>query len=356
MTEGYTYSQLIPLVKECLDEGQSVLLLGHPGIGKTTLSRQMAEKEFKLPYIDLRVAQRDPAELGGMGYPDKDTGTVRWLKPSWFPEVASLINLDEINSGVTKLHQSCCYQIMLDHGIGSFKFPPGTKIMGAGNLEEDNAIVTPLSTALLNRCASFLMRVDTREWLQYAENRGLPADYMAYIAWGREKALYNNTGEAAFPTPRSNEAAARLTARLTQGDTNDTKRKRLVASRIGEAQANQYMTFIKVYRNIKIKDIVDKGLLPPNLTSSEESFLYALIYSLASYVAPIEPAKLAGTRAKNILTLLQKLADKPEYQSTFLRMLVDMLGKKKGFFDVLRTVEGFSQIATRISNILSPAN
>lgn len=352
MLEGYTFKQLKPLVKLCLQKGNSVLIFGHPGVGKSTLSAELAA-DFELPYRDMRIAQRDPAELGGMGFPNKETKTIDWFKPDWFPTVPTFIMLDEINSGVTKLHQSCLYQVMLDGGIGRHKFPKGTMVMGAGNLEEDNAIVTPLSQALHNRCASFILRPSVEEWLVWAEGQGISADYQAWIAFGRDKVLYENTGETAFPSPRSHAKAANAVDGLSEN--GDTTRKRVISSFIGEAHAQQYMTFLKVYRNVNIKDVVDQGVVPTLEGEVEESFLYAFVYSLASFISATAPSKLVGKRAENIVKVLGLFAAKPEYQSTFFRMLVDMVGEKRGVFDVLRTVSEFSTIASRLSQILSAA-
>ncbi len=347
--EGYSYKALFPLALQCLKKGVSVLVLGHPGGGKTTMGKELAA-ELGIPYIILRIAHHEPGELVGMGFPNRETREVEWFRPAWFPKDPSLIILDEINAGVSKLHQSIAYQIALDGGIGDFKFPEGTRVFATGNLIEDNAIVTPLSTALTNRFACFVLKPDVEAWLEWAETVGIPAEYRAYIAWRREKALYDNYGGTAFPTPRSNELAARLSADVD----NEVIKKRLIEACIGEVHAKEYVTFMKIYRDVNLKDIVEKGIIP-EVTKAEKSFLYALVYSLASYISTMSAHKLAGKRVANIVKLLSSFDSMPEYQTVFLKLLVDVLGRKKGFFDALRTCPEFLSIAPKLSVLFSEA-
>ena len=45
---GYTFDQLFPLIRATLDAGISVLLLGSPGIGKSTLAMELAKVMMKV--------------------------------------------------------------------------------------------------------------------------------------------------------------------------------------------------------------------------------------------------------------------------------------------------------------------
>ena len=150
MSEAYTYEQLFPLVKATLEAGISVLILGPPGIGKSTLAAALA-KHIAKPLIDIRLAQKDPAELGGVYFPNRDTKTLELLPPSWVKKACDepcLVFLDEINAAVTRLHQAAAYQIVLEKRIGDYAFHPGTIVLAAGNREDDQSIVTPISAAL----------------------------------------------------------------------------------------------------------------------------------------------------------------------------------------------------------------
>ena len=151
--EGYAYHELAALVETSLRAGLSVLVRGHPGVGKSAMAAQLAAG-LDLPLEDIRLAQREPADLGGVYFPDRQRQVLSLFPPDWVRRVCdapALVFLDEINAAVTRLHQAAAYQIVLERRVGPFRFHPDTRVMAAGNLEEDNAIVTPLSTAL-RRC------------------------------------------------------------------------------------------------------------------------------------------------------------------------------------------------------------
>ncbi|MBU1410793.1 AAA family ATPase, partial [Myxococcota bacterium] len=68
--EGTPYELLLPLVGAILTTGTSVLLRGHPGVGKSSLAAELA-RHMNLPLVDIRLAQRDPADIGGVYFPDR---------------------------------------------------------------------------------------------------------------------------------------------------------------------------------------------------------------------------------------------------------------------------------------------
>ena len=80
--EGYCYGELMPLVEVTLKAGVSVLLRGHPGVGKSSMASQLA-KRMNLPMVDIRLAQRDPAELAGVYFPDRKRKVLSLFPPKW---------------------------------------------------------------------------------------------------------------------------------------------------------------------------------------------------------------------------------------------------------------------------------
>lgn len=175
MKEGYSYAELLLLVGAILSTGTSVLLRGHPGVGKSSMAAELAQK-MRLPLIDIRLAQRDPADIGGVYFPDHQTRQLELFPPGWVKRACDepvFIFLDEINAAVTRLHQSVASQIVLEHRIGEFAFHPQTVVLAAGNLEVDNAIVTSLSSALCNRFAHFILRVDVDGWIDWGLRAGI---------------------------------------------------------------------------------------------------------------------------------------------------------------------------------------
>ncbi len=358
IAEGYSYKELKPLVLHAVQRGASVLVKGHPGCGKSTMMAEIAaemrkdiqkkNKDHEFPFIDIRLASKEPSEICGIQVPNRELKTIEHYRPEWVSvDNPFFLNLDELNSAVTRLHQSVAYQIVLEKRVGPFKFAPGTCVVACGNMEDDNAITTPLSSALNNRFVHFILKPDVDGWVEWASKQGdIAEDLIGYVAFKREKALYNNDGHDAFPSPRSIAMAGRI-----NGVADMSLKRKLVAACIGEAAATEYITFVKIYRDIKLEDIFEKGIIPTLDSSTERSFLYALICSCASYINKTGPAKMKGARAENTVKLLAAMGKQVEYLVIMFRMLRDM----SKVIAALNEAPGFKEIALNIANIAEQA-
>ena len=317
-TEGYSYPELKGLVEHTLKAGVSVLVRGHPGVGKSTLAAELAA-QMKLPMVDIRLAQRDPAELGGVYFPDKRRKVLALFPPDWVRsacERPTLVFLDEINAAVTRLHQAAAYQIVLEKRVGSFAFHPQTVVLAAGNLEEDNAIVTSLSSALCNRFSHYTLRVDSRAWMEWGARAGIDESILAYIGRHGEEALYENSGDHAFATPRSWEMASRLMA----GAPEETH-KRLVGSCLGFEAAEKFSNYLRIYRRVNARKIIEKAHAMDFRKGkhSEPSFIYAAIFAVAAWLN--SNGKLKDKHLPNVATFARSPGLDPEYVFLFLRQL-----------------------------------
>lgn len=339
MAKG-NYKTIKRLARTALESNLSVLILGHPGVGKSTMARELAQ-EFNLPLIEIRLAHVDPSELVGVQMPDKDTRKLVWYVPEWVPvDKPAFVFLDEINAGVTKLHQAAAYQIVLDRRAGAATFHPETKIMAAGNLEEDNAIVTPLSQALNNRFVHFQLEPEVETWLEWAAKAGISPLTRAFIHFRGLQALYNNTGEAAFPTPRSVAMADKLYQAAKQNKMKKYEIKQLIASTIGEGMAVQFVEFEELYSAIDLDRAVKTGEI--NTSSRETSFYYALAYGASTYVREKFTAKDIDKYYNGIITLLKKIPQ--EYITLFLKET----SLKKATFDRLASFLSRDPVFSRI--------
>lgn len=342
LEEGYSYPILLPLVQRCLDRGVSVLLRGHPGVGKSTLAAEIAAK-MQLPMFDIRLAQKDPAELGGVYVPNREKRILELFPPDWVGAVCeqpAFVFLDEINAAVSKLHQAAAYQIILEHRVGASTFHEKTVVMAAGNLEEDEALAVPLSSALQNRFAHYVMKVDADAWIDWALRKGLSPDIIAYIAFKREPGLYQRTGEYAFATPRSWAMAATV-----DGDgVKEVTRKRLMASCVGPAAAGEFTTFHRVYKNVDVEAILERGEIP-DLTGAEPSFLYALTFAVGHL---LRGRGLKKPQAPHLLKLFQTSGFTPEFQV----LLIKAIEKTKAF-TALMDNEIFDSIKVDLVRLLT---
>lgn len=340
------YKEIKKLVKVALDAGVSVFVKGHPGVGKSAMARELAS-EYQLELVDIRLSQIDPSELVGIKMIDKETNKVKHYYPEWAPfNEPKFIFFDEFNAGVTKLHQAVAYEIVLDRKISNKRFHPDTKIMAAGNLAEDNAIVTSLSSALNNRFVHFVLEPDVDTWLEWARNSGISPEMRGYIAFMGLKGLYNYKEDSdAFPTPRSVANADKLYQIAKDRNLTEYEIKMLVASAIGYGDAVQFMEFVKIFKEIDINKIIITGELPQN---KEPSFLYALVYALSNHISskftPKEIVKYINPISKLLLSIPQ------EYVVVFLK---ELSNNKEIFTPFIKHLTNNPAFQSIVNNIIS---
>lgn len=325
---GYSYRQLATLVQFALQADAAVLVRGHPGVGKSALAHEVAAR-LGLPVLDLRLAQKDPAELAGIYAPNADRTALQLLPPDWALELSQrpmLLFLDEINAAVTKLHQAAAYQMVLERRVGPLRFHPETRVLAAGNLDDDRALAMPLSSALNNRFVHFRLKVDPTDWLVWAEREGLHQGIRSYIRsfGGRASTiLYKYTGEDAFATPRSWAAAARLLAVAPAGAA-----AQLLSACVGPTAAEQYQAWQRVASKADPRALLEGARLPDFKTGelAEPSLKLAMLYAVAELLAK-EPSlppqwlertsallQAPGIDADLIVLMMRKLPDEVRRQ------------------------------------------
>ena len=187
-------SQAASMVAKFIRTKIVVMLHGSPAIGKSAIVQQIAN-EYGLKLIDLRLAQCDPTDLAGF---PTITGEKASYKPmDTFPIEGDtvpkgyngwLLFLDELNSAPPAI-QSAAYKVILDRMVGNHKLHKNVAIVAAGNLETDNAIVQPMSTALQSRMAHLELVVDSKEWVDWASSNEIDHRITSYINF-RPDALY----------------------------------------------------------------------------------------------------------------------------------------------------------------------
>jgi len=175
------------------------LLLGHTGIGKTELVKQLAAT-LGLDAIVIHVAQLEPSDFVGL-YQTTEDGRTRNCPPNWLPykdggvievgknqeklskvvkflanEHAGVINpkggivfLDEINRGHEDIRQAL-YQLLTDKRIHTYQLPDNYHIVAAANPSEGYEVYE-FDVALVNRFAWIRFRPDVQETIKYLESK-----------------------------------------------------------------------------------------------------------------------------------------------------------------------------------------
>ena len=173
----------------------SVLLLGGPGIGKTTAVEEAARElasEAGREFVDYddRLADRilaDPEKyfvfhnlpLVGVepvdltGHPRLDDGRVRYFPLAWAEVMArcpGMLFLDDFLDTQRPDVMSAAYRITLERRIGYVRLHPDVQVVAASNTPEYSVLSQMMPPPLANRLA--IVKVDpptVREWAEWMD-------------------------------------------------------------------------------------------------------------------------------------------------------------------------------------------
>lgn len=290
-------SQATELATLYVQAGQPVIMHGSPGIGKSSIVHQIA-KNLNLPLIDMRLSQMDSVDLRGIPY--RDNGMTYWATNSQLPTdekvhgPEGILFLDEFTSARREM-QAPAYQIVLDHRIGTTPLLPGWRIMAAGNLTSDRAIVEQMSTALKNRFGHIFLESDHEDWCAWALNSGVSVEVLGFIrfrpnllndfenAIAKDKKSVDKgqkmTDLMAFATPRSWGFVDKM---LKKGVPSHLEYD-LYSGLVGEGATAEFLAYVKHHRDLPNLDQLlmapDKAVVP-----TEPAQLYALSTGLAAKI------------------------------------------------------------------------
>lgn len=260
-------------VERCLKVGLVPFLQSSPGIGKSSITKMVAEF-FNLKLIDHRLSTSPPEDMSGL--PAFKDGYAYFAPfAELFPVEGTelpvkkrngagepieyydgwLIFLDEFNSA-RKETQAAAYKLILDKMVGQHKLHPNCVIASAGNLSTDRAIVNPLSTAMQSRVIHIEMVHSFEEWLM---DVALPQDYdhrvISFLSQHPELLMdfKPDHNDKTFCCPRTWEFAERLVhgEEVTDEDTG------LLAGTITAGVAASFVQYCKVFERVpKVEDII----------------------------------------------------------------------------------------------------
>lgn len=308
-------SQAASMIAKFIKARLVPMLQGSPGAGKSSIIQAIA-KEYNLKVIDLRLAQCDPTDL--LGFPNISGKRAGYLPMDTFPiegdeipegYVGWLLFLDEMNSASTAV-QAAAYKLILDRMVGQFHLHKNVAIVCAGNLETDNAIVNPMSTAMQSRLVHMELVSDVPEWLDWAYANDIDHRITSYIKWkpGNLYAFSPDHTDKTYACNRTWEFANRV---LNVTTDSDPDRLPMLAGTISEGVAREFLGFCKIEQDLpKMTQIIEN---PDQITVPDEpSILYALTGAIGQN---------ANTTNLNQLMKFVKRLPK-EFQVVTLRELV----------------------------------
>lgn len=249
-------SQLVELLDKLIDKKVPVFLWGSPGIGKSSIVKQIA-KAKSIGFIDLRLSLMDPTDLKGIPFYDKEHNIARWASPSFLPTHSKgILFLDELNSAMPTI-QASAYQLILDRCIGEYSLPDGWAIVAAGNKDSDRALTYRMPTPLANRFVHFELELNVADWRLWAFGAGIDSRIIAYISFrGEHLFTFNPSSEAkSFATPRSWEFVDMI---LKSGLKQELLYE-AISGAISSEVALEFLSFIKVMDSLPNLEDIFRG-------------------------------------------------------------------------------------------------
>lgn len=244
---------------------------GVQGIGKSEVLRQVfvhfgVEDNFK----DVRLSTKDPTEIRGYPWPNKETKKMMYLAPEYMPtdwKRLSGILFDEMNTSAP-MTQNGALEVVLDRRVGENRLPDLCRVFAAGNPEDSGSFVHRLSLALANRFCHINMVAKYDSLKEYAQGmhlgqthqedfRPIPFKRMGMITMGFlelypdlvcEKVTdWHERKDKGVARPRTLEYADHLYRVCDElGDVPERIRKALIIGCIGQDAGRQLNSYYKV--------------------------------------------------------------------------------------------------------------
>lgn len=311
------------LARKIMEAGEIPLLVGHFGVGKTDIAKDIA-RETNRKLVVLVLSQMEPGDL--IGLPARGEDRTVFLKPDWWPEDGNtIIFLDEINRAHRSV-RNAIMQLLVDKRIHNHVLPENAWIMAAMNPPDEEYDQAELITdpAFISRFFILEITPDTKEWLDWAERTGVVEevrrfirDYPEFLASERTLSLKLSLK----PSPRSWYKLSNVLKTLSEED-KEKYGYVLAAGIVGpEAAKAFYESFLQKMRIPSAEEVLLKGEyeLPKDV-----HVMNTLVLRIIAYLERIDRKTLqehSPTISKNLVKLSGELPKEIFYG--ILRYLVD---------------------------------
>lgn len=257
--------QIADVVKEGkAHEIPAIFLWGPPGVGKSSVVRQVAEEKGML-VEDLRLSQLDIPDLRGIPTIERvnTTRVVTWAVPAFLPKSEpnqtkakepGFLFLDEFNLADPSI-QATAYQLVLDRRVGEYRLPDNWYVMAAGNRRKEAINVYDMPKPLISRFIHIIVVPSFDAWLPWALKVGIDERIIAFLKF-KPQYFYHlvpESPEIAYPCPRTWEFASKML--------KITGECKVVGTAVGPTVGAEFCHFAKIFKDIpNIDEILDMDI------------------------------------------------------------------------------------------------
>jgi hypothetical protein len=250
------------------------LLLGAPGVGKTSVVAQAAEKA-NLPLMTLALPTCEAVDLRGI--PQIIDGQTKWASPMPKDGRGVLI-LDELSSAAPDVQVAAHHLVWAEAG-SDMSLPTGWHIVLTGNRAVDKTYYRAVSGPLRNRLCILSIEAGISPWSEWAMDNRIDHSIIGFLRWRPELLTAKEIpNEGAFPSPRSWH---RCTEVLNLNVSAAVELEMIVGT-IGEGAATEFSAYLRTVRELpNIQTILDNPLKTE--VPKSPSLLYAIVSNLSQY-------------------------------------------------------------------------
>jgi hypothetical protein len=294
------YNDLSQLIHR-LPTTQTVLLLGAPGIGKTSCGRSVAklmtdarrEKAADAPEalcVEIDLSSSLPEDITGLPGLTGDVTVYRpvsWVHELCQPDAYGVLILDDLPAA-TQAVQVACRQIALERRVHRHKFAPGVRVIVTGNRREDKSCATQLPAHFRNSCVMLQTEADLEDWSAWAAERAIPgviASYLRFRNSNFSKLPKDQDDQGAFATPRT---WTMLGECLPAAEASNAVLD-VASGLVGSGVASDFVAFLRVHNELPdLKRLLEDpvGTLP-NPPANQPDRTIALATGLGEIVAKL---------------------------------------------------------------------
>ena len=272
------YSELVDQVFATSVAGVVPYVEGHAGVGKSQLSRNVAdryrEEGFTVEIVTLFGALLKEGELGGIPVPRRDEKSGRMINDYTThvkmqrildnddKGINTILFIDELNRCEAAVNQELM-QLILDRRINETVLPDSCIIIAAGNPEydDDNDYqVNVMNDAMKNRFVKYTLEADVKDWLKWASNtkddeekgtEAMDSDVIEFIAEMPNLLHDPHSKEEIKPTPRGWELLSKVMRQIKTYFPENYESMLFEAAKgvVGQTPATQLIAFLRDKKN-----------------------------------------------------------------------------------------------------------